>query len=171
MPILLGTETEQSAAETFVEQKPGSCKVISAVEGIVTAINIKLKAGSSATKALLGISTAGTETSKPAGGTVLAEGEVTVEGTKIEITGLSVSITNGTTYWLTALPLNGSLKTTRHSEVAGTQVAVETGKVKTIAEAIAVAGGGWLNENKGPYPIAATGTEGAAVTSRIAMLI
>lgn len=157
MALLIGQEAEGAEAEVAPGVEVGSAFTFKALKtGTLTALHVKFSANGTGTKSRIAIQA--DEAGKPKVG-VLAEGEITSNTAgEHEATGLSVAVTEGTTYWLTVLPLGGNLKYKPGSTTARRSAVT---KRTTIAAIEAADWGATLN--KGPVSIWGTGSEGTEV--------
>lgn len=157
MALLIGQEAEGAEAEVSAAiERPVGFTFKALKTGTLTALHIKFSANGTGTKSRIAIQA--DEAGKPKVG-ALAEGGITSNTAgEHEATGLSVEVTEGTTYWLTFLPLAGSSGSAKYKPGSTTGRRVGNVARTTIA---AVEAADWLGSaNKGPISIWGTGTEG-----------
>lgn len=157
MALLIGQEAEGAEAEQTVAVERSAAFTFKALKtGTLTALHVKFSANGTGTKSRIAIQA--DEAGKPKVG-VLAEGEITSNTAgEHEVTGLSVAVTEGTTYWLTVLALGGNAK----YKPGSTTSRRITGVARTTIAAVEAAD--WTaNASKGPISIWGTGSEGTEV--------
>jgi|SRR6185437_7713494 len=166
MALLIGHETDGGEAEVAAAVEIGQAFSFKALKtGTLTALHVKFSANGTGTKSRIAIQA--DEAGKPKAGAPLAEAEITSNAAgEHEATGLSAAVTEGTTYWLTFLPLGGNAKYKPGNSTPRRQA---TEKRKLISE---ITAGQWGAEtSKGPISIWGTGTEGGKTTYESAVSV
>jgi hypothetical protein len=164
MALLIGQETEGTEGEVGqATEKAVACQFKALKTATLTALHIRFSANGTGTKSRIAIQA--DEAGKPKVG-VLGEGELSSNTAgEHEVTGLSVEVVEGTTYWLTVLPLGGSLK-----YKPGATTARRLGTVARLTIATIEAADWGTSLSKGPIAIWGTGAEEGGTTGHVVMV-
>lgn len=160
MALLVGDEsTAYTQSVTIASEKPFACRFVALATGTLESLEYRAAGTQNATSIRLGIFSTSAGDTEPF--EVLAQGTVVGKPANpewVKVTGLSLAVTAGTSYWLVVLPEGGS--TITKTSVASGGTATRLGSNAIPGELKATSWG--VNKESGPMMFAGKGSETAS---------